>query len=351
MKRILNLITVAILITICWSCQEETDMGTDPSAIIPEALSCPSSHPYQCGGNCYTDAAQAASAGCTSVGGGTSGGNNGGSSGVGSVNCSSSHPYECGGNCYTDATQASSAGCNSGSNSGGNDGSNSGGNNGGGSNVGTSSTCDNGSNWDPNNTVCVRDITGGNGNPAAGCINSDGFFVSGQGVVSNPCNSKLAIRDIEINLGIDIDDSFYAASDYQDIVPAMNPSISKSEFIVYMKALFVGINVNGKTGDQFAVEFANLLDTNNDGILFRTEASQAKGADPRQVLNLEPIFGIDGGLATDDVLAYVGLYLGDGAIDKYAGDLPQVVQDNMAAFTRTWQPGVTGTAARYLNLK
>lgn len=267
-----------------------------------------------------------------------------------SNNCPSSHPYSACDRCWTDAAQAASGGCtDSGDNGGdtGDDSDDSSDGDTGDDNGGTTTDCDNGANWDPNNTACARDITNGNGNLAAGCINSDGFFVSGDGVVSNPCNSKLAIRDIELNLGIDIDDNFYAVSDYQDVVPAIDPTMSKSDFIVYMKALFVGISINGKTGDQFAVEFANLLDTDGNGILTRNEASQAKGADPRQVLNLEPIFGIDGGLATDDVLAYVGLYLGDGAIDKYAGDLPQVVQDNMALFTRTWQPGVTGTSARY----
>lgn len=253
-----------------------------------------------------------------------------------SLNCPSSHPYQACGRCWTDANQAASGGCNEGNN---------GDNNGGGSDGGTgdnsTNTCS-APNWDPKNTTCVQSVANG-----TGCLNSDGYFVSLDGIVSNPCNSQLAITDIEVNLGIDIDDNFIAESVYQGAVPSINPTLSKSDFIIYMKELFKGININGKTGNQFATEFANLLDTDGNGILTRNEASMAKGADPRQVLNLEPIFGINGGLATDDVLAYVGLYLGDGAIDKYAGDLPQNVQDNMAVFTRTWQPGVTGTNARY----
>ncbi|MBW1294438.1 hypothetical protein GBO31_02875 [Aquimarina litoralis] len=178
-------------------------------------------------------------------------------------------------------------------------------------------------------------------------MNSDGLFVSSRGVVSNPCNTVEAVLDIERNLGINIDDQFIAQSGYQGSVPSINPTMTKSDFLIYMKELLKGINIDGKSGDEFATEFTNLLDTNNDGILTRNEASQAKGSDPRQVLNLEPIFTINGGLATDDVLAYVGLYLGDGALDKYAGDLPQIVQDNMAKFTRTWQPGVNASSRRY----
>jgi len=198
--------------------------------------------------------------------------------------------------------------------------------------------------YNPENITCV--VTFPNEN---GCMNSDGLYVSAKGVVSNPCNTKQAILDVEINLGIDIDDEFVELSGYQGLgnVPSINPTLTKSDFLIYMKELFKNINIEGQTGDDFAIEFANLLDTNDDGILTRNEASQAKGSDPRQVLNLEPIFTINGGLATDDVLAYVGLYLGDGALDKYAGDLPEVVQDNMATFTRTWQPGVNAASKRY----
>ncbi|WP_050858549.1 hypothetical protein [Aquimarina agarilytica] len=197
--------------------------------------------------------------------------------------------------------------------------------------------------YNPKNNICNNHSTPSN----LGCFNSDGLFISSKGVVSNPCNTKEAILDIERNLGINIDDEFIELCGYQGAVPPINPSITRSDFIVYIKKLFEGITIEGKTGDQYAIEFAKLLDTNNDGILTRNEASQSKGSDPRQVLNLEPIFTINGGLATDDLLAYVGLYLGDGALDKYAGDLPDIVQKNMTHFTRTWQPGVNAASKRY----
>lgn len=297
MKKILGFLFVGLILL--FSCENEsidTINGSVSKIIVNGKSTCPSSHPYEACGRCWTDANQAASGGCTDTGD-TDTGDNGGDNGS--------------------------------------DGDTTGGDTGG-------STCGNFV-YNPNNTTCVTYV--GNGN--AGCLNSDGLFVSVKGIVSNPCNTKEAVLDIERNLGINIDDQFIAVCGYQGNVPPINPTMTKSDFIIYMKKLFKGINIAGKTGNQYAVEFANLLDTNNDGILTRNEASQAKGSDPRQVLNLEPIFTINGGLATDDVLAYVGLYLGDGALDKYAGDLPQVVQDNMANFTRTWQPGVNAASKRY----
>ncbi|SHJ19562.1 hypothetical protein [Aquimarina spongiae] len=340
MKRILSLLIFSMLFLGAFvACENEGfDINGSVSKVIDAQgkASCPGSHPYEACGACWTDAAQAQSGGCTD----TSGGNTGGSGNDGGNNqnndCPSSHPFSACGQCWTDANQAQAGGCNdSGDNNGDGD------NNGGGDNTGGGTPC--GSfNYNPNNTACVTTVANG-----SGCMNSDGLFVSVRGVVSNPCNTKEAVLDIERNLGIDIDDQFIEMSGYQGNVPSINPTMTKSDFLIYMKELLKGININGKTGDQFATEFTNLLDTNNDGILTRNEASQAKGSDPRQVLNLEPIFTINGGLATDDVLAYVGLYLGDGALDKYAGDLPQLVQDNMASFTRTWQPGVNAASKRY----
>ncbi len=337
MKRLLNLTAIITLILGLFMACETEEFVQDNSVskiISPDGkATCPSSHPFEACGACWTDAAQAQSGGCNDTSGGNNGGGNNG--GGQNSNCPSSHPYSACGQCWTDANQAQAGGCNDtggGNNGGGNNG---GGNNGGGTPCGSF-------NYNPNNTACVTSVANG-----SGCMNSDGLFVSSRGIVSNPCNTKEAVLDIERNLGIQIDDQFIEQSGYQGAVPSINPTMTKSDFLIYMKELLKGININGKTGDQFAVEFTNLLDTNNDGILTRNEASQAKGSDPRQVLNLEPIFTINGGLATDDVLAYVGLYLGDGALDKYAGDLPQVVQDNMASFTRTWQPGVNAASKRY----
>ncbi|GAA4278079.1 hypothetical protein [Aquimarina mytili] len=342
MKHVFNLVIFSmLLLVVTVACESD---GFDSDASVPKIIdatgkaSCPSSHPYEACGACWVDANQAQSGGCNDTGGNNGGGDNGGGDNGGDQNnnCPSSHPYSACGQCWTDANQAQAGGCNEDGNGGGdNGGGNGDGNGDGGTPCGEF-------NYDPNNTACVTVVANG-----SGCMNSDGLFVSSKGVVSNPCNTKEAVLDIERNLGVNIDDQFIAQSGYQGNVPSINPTMTKSDFLIYMKALFINININGKTGDQFATEFADLLDTNNDGILTRNEASQAKGSDPRQVLNLEPIFTINGGLATDDVLAYVGLYLGDGALDKYAGDLPQIVQDNMANFTRTWQPGVNAASKRY----
>jgi|GEM_PF-2272399 len=186
-------------------------------------------------------------------------------------------------------------------------------------------------NYDPTNLACVSPV--GNGND--GCINSDGLFVSLRDKVSNPCNTKLAILDIEINLGIDIDDDFVENHcGYQGPPPSINPKISVADAKIYFVALF---------GEKIGNEFGDLLNTNGDDWLDRNEATAAKGKDPRQTLNLP----VKSGLGTDDVLAYLGLYLGDGALDKYAGDLGDEVMDNLKSFTRTWQPGTTAISPRY----
>jgi len=186
-------------------------------------------------------------------------------------------------------------------------------------------------NYNPDNLACVTSI--GNGND--GCLNSDGLFVSKDGVVSNPCNTKLAIIDIEINLGINIDDDFVENyCGYQGKPPSINPKITLSDAKIYFVSLF---------GEKVGNDFGDLLNTNGDSWLDRNEATAAKGADPLQKLNLP----VASGLGTDDVLAYLGLYLGDGALDKYAGDLGDVVMGRMESFTRTWQPGSTASSKRY----
>ncbi|MBB3696785.1 hypothetical protein KMW28_22910 [Flammeovirga yaeyamensis] len=307
-------LSLLLLATILFSCQydrQEQEVNQEASNF---RVNCPSSHPYVACDQCWENEAQALSAGCTSTG--TSEDTSGSQDQTASPNCPASHPYEACGQCFEDAVQAFSAGCTE-----------SGGDTGSGSNEGSG-------NFNPNNTTCVTPV--GNGND--GCLNSDGYFVSRDGVVSDPENARLAILDIEINLGIDIDDEFIDKCGYQGTVPSINPSISAADAKIYFKALI---------GEQKAQWLIEDLDTNQDGILTRNEASQAKGSDPRQVLRTG--FGQENGLATDDILAYIGLYLGDGAIDKYAGDLLPEVQDNLATFTRTWQPDVMNSNGRYRN--
>ncbi|WP_051336083.1 hypothetical protein [Aquimarina latercula] len=339
MKIFLKLFTLlTLLIALNASCENEAlEVSNSVSKIINQEgkAVCPPSHSYEACGLCWVDANQAQSGGCNEIGDGN-GNSDDDSNNNQNSNCeSASHPYYACGQCWENSAQAQSAGCNDNGDGNSGDGDNGDGNDGGGTSCGNFI-------YNPNNTNCVTTVANG-----SGCMNSDGLFVSVRGIVSNPCNTVEAVLDIERNLGINIDNQFIAQCGYQGNVPSINPTMTKSDFLIYMKELLKGININGTTGDQFAIEFTNLLDTNNDGILTRNEASQAKGSDPRQVLNLEPIFTINGGLATDDVLAYVGLYLGDGALDKYAGDLPQLVQDNMAKFTRTWQPGVNAASSRY----
>ena len=253
--------------------------------------------------------------------------------------CPSSHPYECGGNCYVDAAQAQSGGCNTG---GGNSGGDNSGNNGGNNNPPSNGSCHSSNNpshvvsgrrtdltqpWC--DTVCVTYIANN-----TACINATGTVVTNASICSDPAHAKESIIDLEHTLGINIDDNFIAQSGYQGSVPPINPQITANDARKYFVALI---------GEQKGNELVDILDTNKDGMLNRNEASQAKGSDPRQVLNT----GFGCGLSTDDILAYIGLYMGDGAIDKYAGDLDAQVKEAMLKITRSWQPGVNAQACKY----
>ncbi|WP_062058642.1 family 31 carbohydrate-binding protein, partial [Cellvibrio sp. OA-2007] len=178
-------------------------------------------------------------------------------------------------------------------------------------------------------TVCVTMI----GNDT-GCLNKDGIFVSNASICSDPANAKEAMLDIEYNLGIDIDDAFVAASGYQGAVPSLNPRMKTEDVRKYFVALL---------GQDRGSSLTDALNTNGDAWIDRNEASQAKGSDPRQLLTT----GFGCGLSTDDIMAYLGLYMGDGAIDKYAGDLDASVKASMLTFTRSWQPGVSAQACEY----
>lgn len=246
--------------------------------------------------------------------------------------CPPSHPYPCGEFCYVDQDQANSAGCQGGGDGPGGDG-------GAPPNGGSCFSGDNPSHvvsgrrteftQDWCDTVCVSYVANG-----TGCMNAAGTFVSNASICSDPDNAAEAIIDIEYNLGIEIDDEFQAMAGYQGPPPGINPSMTVEDAEVYFSALI---------GVEKGVELVNLLNTNGDGIVTRNEASIAKGSDPLQLLNT----GFGCGLSTDDIMAYVGLYMGDGAIDKYAGDLDDSVKSAMLEFTRSWQPGVSAQDCEY----
>lgn len=181
---------------------------------------------------------------------------------------------------------------------------------------------------------CMQQV--GNGND--GCINTEGRFITREYAESDPDNTREALLDIEYNLGINLDDNFIAMSGYQGNVPAINPMISLVDAKKYLQAVI---------GKKDGTELADKLNTNGDAWLDRAEATAAKGEDPLQTLGIPSISRAGGGLAMDDILAYIGLYFGDGALDKYAGDLGDRIMCNLTKFTRTWQPGVNAADARY----
>ncbi len=257
---------------------------------LAHAQSCPASHPYTCGGACYTDATQAAAGGCKTGGSTTSTATSTATSSAASsaqTCASATNPSHVISGRRTEFTQ---------------------------------SWCD---------TVCVTYV--GNG---TACLNKNGTLVSNGNVCSDPANAKEAILDIEYNLHIKIDDQFKAQMGYQGTPPSTNPRISYADAKTYFVALL---------GQEKGTLVTNQLNTNGDAWIDRNEATAAKGADPRQLLGT----GFGCGLSTDDIMSYIGLYMGDGAIDKYGGDLDPVVKANMLKFTRSWQPGVHAQGCEY----
>jgi hypothetical protein len=263
---------------------------------------------------------------------------------VSAQSCPTSHPFVCGGNCYVDAAQAASGGCATGGTTTSTAPASSRANSSIASNTSSASTTTCASTTNPSHvisgrrtadtqpwcdTVCVTLI--GNG---TACLNAAGTLVSNGNVCSDPANARESMIDIEYNLGINIDDQFQAQAGYQGNVPSINPRLSYADARKYFVALL---------GEPRGTTFTNQLNLNGDAWLDRNEASAAKGADPRQLLGT----GFGCGLSTDDIMAYVGLYMGDGAIDKYGGDLDPVVKANMLSFTRSWQPGVHAQACQY----
>ncbi|MCP8900073.1 hypothetical protein [Gilvimarinus xylanilyticus] len=262
------------------------------------AQSCPASHPFQCGGACFVDAAQAQAGGCSEASASNSSDSDQSSSSPTSNTSTTGNSNEL--TCASDENPSHVVS--------------------GRRQQFTQPWCD---------TVCVTYV--GNG---TGCLNAEGIFVSNASICSDPANAREAILDIEYNLGIEVDDQFQAMSGYQGAPPSINPSMTVADAETYFSALI---------GEQKGKELVRLLNTNGDDIVTRNEASQAKGSDPRQLLNT----GFGCGLSTDDIMAYVGLYVGDGAIDKYAGDLDDSVKAAMLEFTRSWQPGVNAQACEY----
>lgn len=185
--------------------------------------------------------------------------------------------------------------------------------------------------------VCVNVLANG-----TACNNAAGQIVTTEGVCNDPLQVKESILDIEYNLCIDIDNQYLDESGYAGQPPGGNYQIAYEDAALYFAALFAeDTNGNGKidgaevdTAKNRGYSLADELNTNGDGVITRNEASQEKGSDPCQLLST----GFNSGLATDDILSYLGLYLGDPSADKYAGDLEDHVMANLLSFTRTWQP-------------
>ncbi len=185
--------------------------------------------------------------------------------------------------------------------------------------------------------VCVNVLANG-----TACNNASGQIVTTLGVCNDGAQVRESIKDIEYNLCIDVDQVFIDQSDYTGQPPGTNYTISTDDAALYFAALFSrDDNNNGvidgneaTTARDKAYALVDELNTGGGNTITRNEASSAKGADPCQLLST----GFNSGLATDDILSYIGMYLGDPMLDKYAGDLATHISENMRAFTRTWQP-------------
>lgn len=187
--------------------------------------------------------------------------------------------------------------------------------------------------------VCVVSTTGG-----TSCKNAAGNAVSTLGVCNDGIQAQESIKDIEYNLCINIDQQFINDSTYQGLPPGGDYTIPTADAAFYFATLFsVDSNGNGVIDGPEATaardrgwSLANELNSNGDNIITRNEAGAVKGADDCQLLST----GFTSGLATDDILSYIGLYLGDPMIDKYAGDLEgeDDIKEKLLHYSRTWQP-------------
>ncbi|GLS27268.1 hypothetical protein [Marinibactrum halimedae] len=196
-------------------------------------------------------------------------------------------------------------------------------------------------------SVCVTVLANG-----TACANAAGGVVGTSGFCHDSSQSVESIKDIEYNLCIDIDDRFIREADYgdrnvpagQSRIPGTDYEMSSADAAFYFATLF-SVDSNGNNvidgaevtlASERGWQLANELDSNGDGTITRNEAGQVKGSDQCQLLST----GFSSGLATDDILSYIGLYLGEPMIDKYAGDLEgeDKIKEKLLEYTRTWQP-------------
>lgn len=187
--------------------------------------------------------------------------------------------------------------------------------------------------------VCSQVTTNG-----TSCKNAAGQSVTTLGVCNDATQSIESIKDIEYNMCIDIDDRFISEAGYNGQPPGTDYQISTTDAAFFFAVLFSkDSNGNGVIdGAEVASardsgwQLTNELNLNGDNTITRGEAGQSKGADPCQLLST----GFSSGLATDDILSYIGMYLGDPMIDKYAGDLEgeDGIKEKLLTFSRTWQP-------------
>lgn len=154
-----------------------------------------------------------------------------------------------------------------------------------------------------------------------GCFNAAGLFVSPQCVCSNPQNSVGAVQDIEVALGIDIDDAFVATCGYQGSPPPLNPTISVVDATRFFSAILPQDQVN---------LLVTVLNSNGDGIIDRNEAALNKNSS-----GLETAFGCNF-WGVDNLLAHIGLYIPNGAVDRYQGSLNPDILTNLQAISRTF---------------
>ncbi|WP_026972080.1 hypothetical protein [Aliagarivorans marinus] len=185
--------------------------------------------------------------------------------------------------------------------------------------------------------VCVNQLTNG-----TSCNNAAGDVVTTFGFCNDAENARESIVDIQYNLCIEVDQEFIDLSGYTGQPPSVDFKIPAADAAFYFAALFAeDTNGNGIIdGDEVTLAknrgwaLANELNPSGSGMLTRNEASAVKGEDPCQLLST----GFASGLATDDILSYIGLYIGEPMVDKYAGDLEEHVKVNLEYFSRTWQP-------------
>ena len=161
-------------------------------------------------------------------------------------------------------------------------------------------------------------------NYRSGCRSANGDVYGRCGFKSDAVNAVQALLDLEQNLAIDIDDNLINHAEYIGHPPSINTEIAVEDAYTFFSIVFDPDTAN---------TIINRLDMNRDSIITRSEAFPSSSD-----LTLSIVSYFKSEAEKNNLLAYIGLYLPDGAIDAYSGTISLELKERLLEYTRTWEP-------------